>query len=93
MDNTVKYFTKPSILKLARKAGVKSLSEDAYPVIDTILAARIEQLVRDGLHIHQMRGARVLTCDDIQKGAELRGMFFADGNELKQSKATASSMK
>ncbi len=82
-EETIKYFTRPAIMKLARKAGVKSLSEDCYKVIDTIMAARIEQLVKDGLIVHKFRGAKVLTCDDIQEAAKLRGTFYEDGDELK----------
>ena len=87
-ETLVKYFTRPAIMKLARKAGVKSLSEDCYRLIDSILASRIEQLVKDGLLVHKFRGAKVLTCNDIQEAAKLRGYFYADGDELKSGRVT-----
>ncbi len=91
--STDTYFTRPTILKLARKAGVKSLSEDSYKVIDAVMCARIEQLVREGLWVLRFRGARVLNASDIQEGIKLRGMFYADGKDLRSTRVHSTDMK
>ena len=73
-------------MKLARKAGVKSLAEDSYQVIDTLMIDSIEKFVRDGLLVHHVRGARVLTADDVQHALQLRGIHRASGDALAFSK-------
>ncbi len=81
------YFTRPSILKIARKAGVKSLSDDCYALLDTYMAMRIEQLVKQGISIHKVRGGKVLLPDDIQQALKLNGVFRTNGDELSFTKA------
>lgn len=75
-------FTRPSILKIARKAGVKSLAEDSYVVIDTLMMDRIEKFVRDGLLVNHVRKGKVLTADDVQEAMRQRGQFRASGDSL-----------
>ena len=84
--NSNTYFTRPSIVKLARKAGVKSLAEDCYQVIDTLMIDSIERFVREGLLVNKVRGAKVLTADDVQHALQQRGIYRTSGDALAFSK-------
>ena len=80
------FFTRPSLLKIARKAGIKSLADDCYHLIDTMMIDRIEKLVREGILVNKVRGGKVLTAEDVQVAAHLRGQNVTSGDALSFSK-------
>lgn len=78
-DNDLDYtdktrFSKPSILRLARKAGIKCVSDESYELIDSMIYARFQEIIYDGLQIKNLRGGKVLTQDDIKDALSLRGI-------------------
>ncbi len=79
-------FTRPSITKIARKAGVKSLADECFVLVDTLMMDSIETLVREGLLVNRVRGGKVLTVDDVQAALMQRGEFRTSGEALAFSK-------
>ncbi len=79
-------FTRPSIVKIARKAGVKSLADECFMLVDTLMMDHIETLVREGLLMNKVRGGKVLSVEDVQAALMQRGEFRTSGDALTFSK-------
>jgi histone H3/H4 len=79
-------FSKPSILRLARKAGIKCISEECYELIDSMIYARLQEIIYDSLHIKDLRGGKVLTQDDIRECLALRGINVPVAHNLSTDK-------
>ncbi len=79
-------FTRPSIVKIARKAGVKSLADECFVLVDTLMMDHIEALVREGLLMNKVRGGKVLSVEDVQAALMQRGEFRTSGDALTFSK-------
>ncbi len=80
-------FSKPAILRLARKAGVKSLCEDAYGAIDQLISQRVRELTHDSIEVVKVRGAKTVFSCDIAEALKIRGEIRAAGDQLPFNKA------
>ena len=80
-------FSKPAILRLARKAGVKSLCEDTYALIDNMISQRVRELTYDSIAVLNVRGAKTLFSSDIAEALKVRGEIRASGDQLPFNKA------
>ncbi len=79
-------FSKPSILRLARKAGVKCIAENCYELIDTMIYMRLQEIIEDGLTVKNSRGGKVLTQDDIRESLILKGVHVPPAHNLSTDK-------
>jgi len=62
--------TKPSITRLARVAGIKSISDDVYPYIRALAESKIRDICGDVLNISQTKSVMV---EDIYNALKIRG--------------------
>ena len=76
------YITKPSITRLARRAGIKSLSEECYPVIHEAIGTEIENIISVALIINSERSTKTLMIDDIRDAFRIKGYNIASSNDL-----------
>ena len=76
------YITKPSITRLARKAGIKSLSDECYPVIHSIIEEKLETLIDSMLIVNSEHNTKTLMADDIYAALSLNGYHVAQSTEL-----------
>ena len=76
------YITKPSLTRLARRAGVKSISDDCYSVIHDALGSTIEEVVGVALLINSTRSTKTLMVDDIYDAFRLKGHNVAQSTDL-----------
>ena len=76
------YITKPSITRLARRAGVKSISEDCYTVIHDSIGQSIEDIVRVALVVNGARSTKTLMVDDVYDALRLKGYNVAHSADL-----------
>jgi histone H3/H4 len=83
-DKTI--FSKPSILRLARKAGIKCVSDECYELISSMIHARIQEIVEDSVLVKNQRGGKVLTQADIQEALLLRGINVPVSDKLPMEK-------
>jgi histone H3/H4 len=56
---------KPTIRRLARKAGIKSISDEAYAPINNIIYQRLDDVLKIALRLNTNRGVKTLMVDDI----------------------------
>jgi len=65
--------TKPSLSRLSRRAGVKSMSEDCYPLLQKIIKTRLDELVKEMILINLEKGTKTLTEIDVYNALFLEG--------------------
>lgn len=78
MDN----ITKPSITRLARKAGVKSLSDDCYNNIRSIVSVYLSDIIVAALVVNSEHNTKTLMAEDIYEALRLRGYNVTQSNDL-----------
>ena len=69
------YISKPSITKLCRKAGVKSMSDDCVNTIRQIMDKRLRNILTYALIMNSEHQTKTLMVDDIYEG-----LYFANYN-------------
>lgn len=75
-------FTKPSIIRLARKAGVKNLSEDCYPTIRNLIVMKLNELLVDSFVVNEERGTKTLMVEDVLEALRMNGVYVSGSEEL-----------
>jgi histone H3/H4 len=78
----MEHITKPSITRLARRAGIKSISEDCYPVIHKAIGASIEDVIKVALVVNSLRPTKTLMVEDVHDALRLRGHHVAQSLDL-----------
>ena len=68
MKNRIK---KPSVERLARRAGVKSLAIDCYPLIRKIMLAKIHEIVKVTLITNSENNTKTIMSNDINSALAL----------------------
>lgn len=74
--------TKPSITRLARRAGVKSVSDECFHAIRQLIAHRLETLVQAALIVNSEHQTKTLMADDVYDSFSLIGENVAQSSEL-----------
>ena len=73
---------KPSLSRLARKAGVKSISEDSYPQINNFIEEKLNEVLRGILIINSEKNTKTIMPEDIYAGLNLCGYNVTSSTEL-----------
>ena len=74
--------TKPSLSRLARRAGVKSLSEDCYKEINNFIVETLSKVLKTVLIVNSERNTKTIMPDDIYDSLSLNGYNFTTSNVL-----------
>jgi len=74
--------TKPSITRLARRAGVKSLSDDCYNNIRDIVNKQLSDIIVAALVVNSEHNTKTLMPEDIYEAFRLRGYNVTQSSEL-----------
>ena len=75
-------WSKPALTRLARKAGIKSLSEDCFDFISLQLEQRLTKILKTALILQKMRQSKILTSNDIYDSLELQGKRITRSENL-----------
>jgi len=78
----MEHITKPSMTRLARRAGVKSMSEDCYPVIHQEIGEMIEDIMRVALVVNSTRSTKTLMVEDMYDALRLKGYNVAHSTDM-----------
>ena len=76
------YITKPSITRLARRAGVKSLSEDCYNTVRDLVGVYLAEIIGSALVVNSEHNTKTLMPEDIYEALRLRGYNVTQSQEL-----------
>lgn len=74
--------TKPSITRLARRAGIKSISEECFPYIRALIEQKLDIVVRNSLVVNRERQTKTLMTEDVYQALALTGENIAQSHEL-----------
>jgi histone H3/H4 len=74
--------TRPSITRLARRAGVKSVSDDCFNDIRQLISSRMHDVAKNVLLVNSEHQTKTLMADDIYKALTLMNVNLAESSEL-----------
>jgi histone H3/H4 len=74
--------TRPSIVRLARKAGIKSISEECFQKIRTLITFQINNVVKKSLIVNSEHQTKTLMTEDIYESLSLTGENLTQSNDL-----------
>jgi len=76
------HITKPSITRLARRAGVKSLSDDCYNNIRKTAEKYLSDIIVAALVVNYEHNTKTLMPEDIYEALRLRGYNVTQSHDL-----------
>ena len=74
--------TKPSLTRIARRAGVKSVSECCYNTIRDIIVQKLTEIIKISIIVNSQHQTKTLMSEDIYKSLQLLGYNVAQSSEL-----------
>ena len=74
--------TRPSITRLARRAGVKSVSEDCYDLIRVLITTHLDQVIRAALVVNSEHQTKTFMPEDVYEALALLGVNLAQSSDL-----------
>lgn len=74
--------TRPSITRLARRAGIKSVSEECFPYIRALLEQRLALVVGNALVVNTEHSTKTLMQNDVYDALGLLGENLARSTDL-----------
>ena len=74
--------TKPSITRLARRAGVKSVSDDCFDVVRQVIYNRLNEVIQASLVVNSEHNTKTLMSDDVYDALGLLGYNVTQSREL-----------
>ena len=76
------HITKPSITRLARRAGIKSISDECYNSIRTITEDYLTDIIQASIIVNSEHNTKTLMQDDVYEALRLCGHNVAQSSEL-----------
>lgn len=74
--------TKPSITRLARRAGVKSVSEECYDLVRKLINMELEEIIRVVMIVNSEHQTKTLMPEDIYEAVAFKGTNLTQSAEL-----------
>jgi histone H3/H4 len=74
--------TRPSITRLARRAGIKSVSEDCYDNVRALLTSRLDQVIQSALVVNSEHQTKTLMPEDVYEALALMGENLTQSSDL-----------
>jgi len=78
----MEHITKPSITRLARRAGVKSLSDDCYNSIRNLVENKLSDVINVALVVNSEHNTKTLMPEDIYEALFINGYNITQSNDL-----------
>ena len=74
--------TKPSLTRLARKAGIKSISEETFPYIYAVFEQHLTDVLRTSLHVNEYMGTKTLMQENVYTALSFFDQNLAQSQDL-----------
>ena len=78
--------SKLSITKLARRAGVKSLSDDCFNTIRSLIGLKLNTIISSVIIINDNHNVKTIMPSDIYKTLEILGYNITESKNLNANK-------
>tara|TARA_B100000497_G_scaffold99350_1_gene112330 strand:- start:465 stop:752 length:288 start_codon:yes stop_codon:yes gene_type:complete len=79
---TTSALARPSLMRIARRGGIKSLSEDCYPEMRQIVNNKLEEILRVAMIVNGEKHTKTLMVEDIYETLALLGHHVTRSNDL-----------
>jgi histone H3/H4 len=76
------HITKPSITRLARRAGVKSVSDDCYNTVRSLVELQLNDIIMAALVVNSEHNTKTLMPEDIYEALRLKGYNVAQSHDM-----------
>lgn len=74
--------TKPSIIKIARKAGIKNISDECIDPIRQQISKDIRDIINHCVIINDVKGTKTVLLEDLNEALRFMGHNVAKSYEL-----------
>lgn len=74
--------TKPAIIRLSRRSGIKSLSDDCYDVVRKVIEEKLDDVIRSVMIVNSEHNTKTIMVNDIYNTLHLLGENVTQSNEL-----------
>lgn len=74
--------TRPSITRLARRAGIKSVSDDCFDLIRAFITIHLNQIIRASLVVNSEHQTKTFMSEDVYEALALSNINLAQSSEL-----------
>jgi histone H3/H4 len=81
----MEYITKSSISRLAKRAGIKNLSEDSYQAINKIIEKDVKDLVKILLIANCENNNKTININDIYNCFSIKGYNVSYSDDINTS--------
>jgi histone H3/H4 len=78
--------TKPSLTRLARRAGVKSLSEDCFDTVRNLIGMKLSEVLKIVSIVNSEHQTKTIMASDIYEALHLLNYNVTQSNDLNVSK-------
>ena len=85
-NNEITEISKYSITKLARRAGVKSLSDDCYNPPRNLIGIKLNNIIKATLIVNNSHSVKTIMTQDVYKALELLGYNITQSENLNTEK-------
>lgn len=77
--------TKPALTRLARRAGVKSLSEDSFDTIRNLTSIKLTEITQAIMTLNNERSTKTIMAFDTYEALKILGYNMAQTSALTKS--------
>lgn len=74
--------SKPSITRLARQSGIKSLSEDCFETVRNIIDDKIDEIVKTILVVNSEHQTKTIMVSDVYESLQILNHNITESTEL-----------
>lgn len=78
--------TKPSLTRLARRGGVKSLSDDCFDTVRNLMGMKLSEIIKTVIIVNSEHQTKTIMPQDVYEALQLLNYNITQSNELSVSK-------
>ncbi len=82
LTKNMETISKPSLTKLARQAGVKSLSDDCFETIRHVMNNKIDELIKTILIVNSEHKTKTIIVNDVYESLQILNHNVTESSEL-----------
>lgn len=82
----MKGITKPSLTRLARRGGVKSLSDDCFDTMRNLIGMKLVDIIQTIVVVNSSSHTKTITSNDVYKSLHIKKYNIAESNYLSEKK-------
>jgi len=74
--------TKPALTRIARRAGVKSLSDDCFEPIRNLIGIKLSELIKTSIIVNSEHQKKTIMSNDIYQALNLLNYNVTESSDL-----------